>query len=106
MGSNFQEGKTICYRFSSIMSVLWQIWNIFLLFFLKKYSKSYKAVETVIYAFNEHKRSFDSMGSNFQEGKTICYWFSSIMSVLWQIWNISCYISKKTNQRIIKQSKQ
>ena len=47
------------------------------------------------------------MGSNFQDGKTICYSFSSIMSVLWQIYGIiSRYISKETPQRVLKQSLQ
>ena len=47
------------------------------------------------------------MGSNFKDGKTICASFSSIMSVLWQIYGIiSRYISKETLQRVIKQSTQ
>ena len=52
------------------------------------------------------KRFIESMGSNFEESKTICYSFSSIMSVLWQICNTFEVNFKKTTQIVLKQSKQ
>ena len=46
------------------------------------------------------------MGSNFEERKNICYNFSSIMSVLWQICNTFEVNLKKNTQKVLKQSKQ
>ena len=106
MGSNFDEGNPFIqfiFQHVSFVADIHYFPRAFHFKLLKEFLKQYKKQFMHLIRL---KRSFESMVSNFEERKTICCSFSSIMSVLSQICNTFEVNFKKNTQIVLKQSKQ